>query len=56
MDSLRSDGGGVGGRSINTVVILIYLFLSLSSATEFELEKLSSTVSHCRSPYWQWPI
>ena len=34
----------------------VHLFLSLSSATVFELEKLSFTVYHCRSPFRRWPI
>ena len=36
-------------------MILIYLFLSLSSETEFEFRKLSFAVGHCRLPYRQWP-
>ena len=45
-DSRRTDGD----------VDPVHLFLSLSSETEFELKKLSSTVGHCRTPYRQWPI
>ena len=35
-------------------VILIYLFLSLSSETVFEFRKLSFAVGHCQLPYRQW--